>query len=128
MNYNEITRRYFERAPHAGMLEGAGVFRGAAGRVAAGFWVQFDVRVDQGRVEAVKFLCFGCPHSVALAAYVAERAAGKPLEASLPEGVSALKALFELPAEKLGRLLLIEDAWRSATGAALEKGPGRAHL
>ena len=45
MNYNDLTRNYFESAANAGELEGPGVFRGAAGNRDQGTWVQFDLRM-----------------------------------------------------------------------------------
>ena len=128
MNYNDITQRYFERAPHAGMLHGAGCFRGTAGEIERGLKVQFDLRVVDGMVREVKFLCFGCPHSIAVAAYLAECAPLAAPSRGLPLSVKALQALFEVPPEKLGRLLLIEDAWAQAAAAALANGPGGPHL
>lgn len=122
MNYNEITQRYFERAPHAGMLEGDDVSRGTAGEISRGLKVQFDVRVVKGLIGEVKFLCFGCPHSIAVAAYVAQCAPGGELQSALPLSIKALQGLFEVPQEKLGRLLIIEDAWREAASRALAKG------
>jgi len=121
MKYNEITRRYFERAPHAGMLAGEGVVRGAAGERERGLFVQFDLRVRGHEIREARFLCFGCPHAIAVAAYLAESACGTALDAGLPRGVKALQALFEVPEEKLGRLLLIEDAWVAAAKRAIEE-------
>jgi NifU-like protein involved in Fe-S cluster formation len=120
MKYNEITRRYFERAPHAGILDGPGAVRGAAGASARGLWVQFELRSDGSVIGEVRFLCFGCPHSIAVAAYVAERAPGGTLVAALPCSVKALQSLFEVPEEKLGRLLIIEDAWLAAVRDAID--------
>jgi NifU-like protein involved in Fe-S cluster formation len=122
MTYNELTRRHFEVASHAGVLVGDGVSRGAAGDRAHGTWVQFDVRLagrdGAARVREARFLAYGCPHVIAVADWVAEHAAGAaggPAAAGgLPESVSALQQRFAVPVEKRGRLLIIEDAWRAA--------------
>ena len=145
MKYSDLTRRYFESAPHAGVIPGAGVmpgagvaagesgvaagagvaageggvFRGAAGNREHGTWVQFDVQVLAQRFVGARFLAFGCPHTIATAAWVAEQAAGTVLRAALPEPVAALARRFEVPVEKLGRLLIVEDAWLSAARSAL---------
>jgi hypothetical protein len=123
MNYSELTRRYFDQAAAAaGRLGGAGVGRGAAGSRRNGTWVQFDVEVEPGlrapRIAAVRFLAFACPHTIAVAAWVAERSVGADCAAALPESVHALRLRFEVPEEKLGRLLIVEDAWRAASAAA----------
>jgi NifU-like protein involved in Fe-S cluster formation len=120
MKYNEITRRYFEGAPHAGILGGEGAVRGAAGALAQGLWVQFELRSAGSLIGAARFLCFGCPHSIAVAAYVAECAPGSALVAALPCSVRALQTLFEVPEEKLGRLLIIEDAWLAAVRGTID--------
>lgn len=125
MNYNELTRHHFETAAHAGVLAGPGTRRGAAGSRAQGAWVQFDVQIDDsgqpghGSLGAVRFLAFGCPHVIAVADWIAQQAVGLPLEPrlrgpGLPESVAALKLRFDMPTEKVGRLLIIEDAWIAA--------------
>jgi NifU-like protein involved in Fe-S cluster formation len=129
MRYSELTRRFFETAPHAGVILGAGavpaqgmacaVFRGVAGNRERGTWVQFDIEAHAGRCRDARFLAFGCPHTIAVAAWVAQRATGNPLRAALPEPVADLAQRFEVPAEKLGRLLIVEDAWLAAATAAL---------
>ena len=122
MKYNELTRRYFESASCAGVLAGSGIFRGAAGSRAQGTWVQFDVQVNsktrRGTIEAVRFLAFACPHVIAVAAWLAEQAVGQEMRGQLPESVQSLSERFGVPVEKLGRLLLVEDAWNAATSAA----------
>ena len=121
MKYNEITRRYFEQPAACGVLSGPGTFRGAAGSRAHGTWVQFDLHTTgEARViEAASFLAFGCPHVIAVAAWLAEQAVGRRVEPAVPESVHTLRARFDAPVEKLGRLLIVEDAWISAMRAAL---------
>jgi hypothetical protein len=120
MNYNELTRNYFESAANAGELTGPGVFRGAAGNHVQGTWVQFDLQIAAGRVSAAKFLAFGCPHTIAVAAWLTEQAVGGHAEPQLPESVRALRDRFAVPVEKMGRLLIIEDAWLAAVIPAID--------
>jgi NifU-like protein involved in Fe-S cluster formation len=118
MNYSNLTWQRFDNPACNGVLAGAAVCRGAAGSRAQGIWVQFDVRVgarDQRPVvEAARFLAYACPHVIAIADWVAERALGGPADPVLPETVHALRERFEVPIEKLGRILLVEDAWIAA--------------
>jgi NifU-like protein involved in Fe-S cluster formation len=118
--YNALTLRYFQSPANVGQLSGPGVFRGAAGNREQGTWVQFDVQVASGTVTAVRFLAFACPHTIAVSAFVADRAAGGPLSTALPQSVQALCRRFEVPVEKLGRVLIVEDAWRAALAPAIE--------
>ncbi|MEO7208464.1 MAG: iron-sulfur cluster assembly scaffold protein [Steroidobacteraceae bacterium] len=120
MNYSELTRRYFETAPNAGELAGPGVFRGAAGNREQGAWVQFDLQIKAGAVAAAKFLAFACPHTIAVSAWLVEQAVGREVKPLLPESVQALRERFALPIEKMGRLLIIEDAWLAAVRPAID--------
>jgi len=117
VTYNELTRRHFETAAHAGTLSGSGVRRGAAGSRAMGTWVQFDVRWRPGAapqtLDAVRFLAFGCPHVIAVADWIAQHAAAAVLP-GLPASLPELKERFAVPTDKVGRLLIIEDAWIAA--------------
>jgi NifU-like protein involved in Fe-S cluster formation len=126
MKYNAATLQYFETAPHCGELSGFGVFRGVAGERSQGTRVQFDVKLSSGVIETARFLAFACPHTIAVSAWVAEQAAGRTPSTALPESVHALLQRFAVPVEKLGRLLIVEDAWAAAIRASLEslnKGP-----
>jgi NifU-like protein involved in Fe-S cluster formation len=120
MTYSAETRHYFETAARAGHLSGAQVYRGAAGDREHGAWVQFDLRVASGSLTDARFLAFGCPHTIAVAAWVAEQAVGKPVMRHLPDDVQAISLKFAVPLQKLGRLLIIEDAWLAAIDSALK--------
>ena len=120
MNYSELTRRYFESPPNVGELSGAGVFRGAAGNREQGTWVQFDLECRSGTLRAARFLAFACPHTIAVSAWLAEQSVGRALTGALPESVPSLRDRFAVPVEKMGRLLIIEDAWRAAAAAAID--------
>jgi NifU-like protein involved in Fe-S cluster formation len=125
MNYNALTRNYFDSAANVGELAGPGVFRGAAGNRAQGTWVQFDLQIKAGVIAAAKFLAFACPHTIAVAAWLAEQAEGRQVKPVLPESVQALRDRFAVPVEKMGRLLIIEDAWLAAARPAIDY---RAHV
>lgn len=118
MNYSELTLHYFQTAVAAGVLTGPEVYRGAAGGRAQGTWVQFDVQLSGGTIQAARFLAFGCPHTIAVSAWVAEHAVGQEVRATLPESVPRLSERFAVPVEKRGRLLIIEDAWNAALAGA----------
>jgi NifU-like protein involved in Fe-S cluster formation len=118
VNYNRLTRHHFATAVNAGVLSGPDTRRGAAGSRAEGTWVQFDVQIDvgrrEGRLGAVRFLAYACPHVIAVSDWIAQLAIGLEAKAALPESVSSLRHRFGVPIEKLGRLLIVEDAWIAA--------------
>jgi NifU-like protein involved in Fe-S cluster formation len=126
MRYSELTRRYFQATPCVGVLfaepsAAAGLFRASAGRRERGTWVQFDLKVQEGGVRDARFLAFGCPHTIAVASWVAEHGRGA-LSVALPEPVQELRERFGVPPEKLGKLLVVEDAWLAAIRAAMGLG------
>ena len=83
--------------------------------------MQFDLQVSAGLIRAARFLAFACPHTIAVAAWVAEYAVGQDLRTALPESVQNLSESFAVPVEKRGRLLIIEDAWAAAVAGALRR-------
>jgi nitrogen fixation NifU-like protein len=123
LKYSELTLRYFESAPGAGVLSGADALRGAAGSRGRGTWVQFDLQLSSGTIQAARFQAFGCPHTIAVAAWVVEQAVGRDLRSALPETMEELSKRFAVPVEKRGRLLIIEDAW----AAAASRPAGESH-
>ena len=123
MNYSNLTQRYFDGAEaFAGVLTGPGAFRGSAGSRAQGTWIQFDLRVDPGQartIQAARFLAYACPHTIAAAAWMAEAAVGRSAGAAPPESAQGLRERFAIPVEKLGRLLVVEDAWNAVIKACM---------
>jgi NifU-like N terminal domain len=115
LSYNSLTLQYFNQASRAGSLLGAGVARGVAGERRSGAWVRFELQWARGQITDAAFAAYGCPHVVAIAAWVTEQAIGRPLPAAgLPEPLTAIRRKFDLPVAKLGSLLVIEDAWAAA--------------
>jgi NifU-like protein involved in Fe-S cluster formation len=81
-------------------------------------WVRFQLQVVDGVVAAVGFQAYGCPHTVAAASVVADWLEGRPVDAARALDVRAICAELELPVEKLGKLLRIEDAVAACWPAA----------
>jgi hypothetical protein len=129
VTYSELTRRYFDRADGSGVLAGARAVRGEAGSRAQGTWVQFDLAWRQAgapgaepappEIETARFLAFACPHTIAVASWVVERSVGRAVSRSLVEPVQAIARRFDVPVAKLGRLLIVEDAWARAAAALI---------
>jgi NifU-like protein involved in Fe-S cluster formation len=71
------------------------------------------------QIEAARFLAFACPHTIAVASWVVECSVGRAVSAKLPEPVQAIAHRFDLPVAKLGRLLIVEDAWAAAAAALI---------
>jgi NifU-like protein involved in Fe-S cluster formation len=80
-------------------------------------WIRFQLQLIDGVVRAVGFRAFGCPHTVAAADVAAEWLEGRSVGEACGIDVRGLCAHLEVPVEKLGKLLRIEDAvaacWRT---------------
>jgi cysteine desulfurase len=113
-----LTRRYFlapARVPE--FPEGPwppDVRHGRAGRQSDGTLVHFELRIAGGIVKSARFSAYGCPHTVAVAGWLCEVLEGSRFEAGPAGTPTDWAEKFEVPAEKLGRLLIVEDALRAA--------------
>jgi cysteine desulfurase len=83
---------------------------GSAGSVAAGTWVRFALRLGGARVTEARFKAYGCPHTLAAVGWLAEQARGKTLAELAALGLEEVVRRHDIPAEKLGRLLIVQDA------------------
>jgi hypothetical protein len=77
-------------------------------------WVKFHLNIGGGIVKAALFQAYGCPHTLAVSAWVTEQLPGRPREALVPGQPAEWLAKLAVPVEKLGRLLIVEDALQAA--------------
>ena len=111
-----LTRALFDGLPGAGAarsLDGT-VIEGEAGGPESECWVRFFVQVDGDTVKEARFLAFGCPHTLAAAAWVAGRLRGRQRCEGPPGTPAEWAQMLGAPVEKLGRLMVVEDAVRSS--------------
>jgi cysteine desulfurase len=83
---------------------------GEAGTDAAGTWVRFHLLVADDCVKDARFQAFACPHTTDTAAWLCQRLRGarrSDLGAGTPAEWAQARSV---PVEKLGRLLVVEDA------------------
>jgi cysteine desulfurase len=92
----------------------AGIRHGRAGRRAEGTEIRFELETHEGIVKSARFSAYGCPHTVAVTAWLCEALEGAPIDGGIPGTPADWAAKFVVPTEKLGRLLIVEDALRSA--------------
>jgi NifU-like protein involved in Fe-S cluster formation len=119
MEYSSEVVRRFDSPERAGELPHgtAGLLTGAAEDRTLHVWVRFQLQVIDGTVQVARFAAFGCPHTVAAASLVAERLEGRSVKDAARLDVRALQAELDVPVEKLGKLLRIEDAVAACVGA-----------
>ncbi len=115
----ELVRRHFDTLAGAGRLDaGPGrLIRGTAGSRAQGTQVQFDWRVSGDRILAARFLAYGCPWTLATCDWLVAQLPGRGREAPWPGDPHAWAGALATPLERLGRLLVIEDALRATLRA-----------
>lgn len=108
---------YHERS-RAGIPSGADWSIGQAGMPRDGIWVRFGARLADGRIIDARYEVFGCPAAVAAAAWAADRVIGAtPAMIASLAGREIAEAL-ELPVEKTGVALVVEDALKDALAAS----------
>lgn len=112
-----LARQMFELAPGAGAPDGtlppgARVWRdGAAGATAAGARVAVHVALDAAdRVLALRWQAWGCPHTLATLGWLSQQWGGRTLADPPAGGPAGWARALGVPVEKLGRMLIIEDA------------------
>jgi hypothetical protein len=109
-----LVRRYFEGLPGAGaMAPGPGVLQGTAGGPEHEAWVRFHIAIDGAIVKTALFQAWGCPHTLAVTAWLTGQLPGRSMTDLVPGTPSEWLQALEVPVEKLGRLLVVEDALRA---------------
>ena len=110
--YSPLVHELFERLPHAGDLApGSGTLvHSEAMALDRGAWVRFGARIEDGRVVDCAFRAWGCPHTLAAAALAASRMHGQRIDGQAACDARRLATELDASPEKLGRLLVVEDA------------------
>jgi len=83
---------------------------GEAGAARLGTWVRFALRVLDGVVQEARVQVYGCPHTLAACSQLALGFRGRPLAALAAGTPEQWRVAVSAPIEKLGRMLIIEDA------------------
>jgi len=93
--------------------EAGTVLSGEAGGPRDEIWVRFHLLVEGGIVKDARVQAFGCPHTLDVAGWLCQEVKGHTREALPPGKPADWAASRSVPVEKLGRLLVIEDALRA---------------
>jgi NifU-like protein involved in Fe-S cluster formation len=73
-------------------------------------WIRFEARIAGGRVADCVFKAWGCPHTLAAAAWVVQGVRSHPVAGHTSIDAARLVRELEVPVEKMGRMLVVEDA------------------
>jgi NifU-like protein involved in Fe-S cluster formation len=89
------------------------VIVGSAGSTARGARFTLSARIGGGVIQAARFMAYGCPHIIASSSWLSERLRGCALQDLQQWNWREVAAVLQVPTEKHGRLLLLEDAVRA---------------
>ena len=111
-----LVQRRFDRLAHAGAFpaDASGVIEGRAGNLELGTQVWFQWRVAGGAVAEARFRAFGCPYTLAVCDLIASGLKGGRPPQPWQGDPHSWAAALGVPPERLGRLLIVEDALRDA--------------
>ena len=112
--YSELVMEHFSNPHNVGVIEDAdGV--GKVGNPMCGDVMEMFIKVEDDRIEDVKFRTFGCGAAIATSSIATEMIKGKSLDEAVNLSNKAVAdALGGLPAQKMHCSNLAADAVRSA--------------
>lgn len=113
-DYSDTVIDHFEHPRHIGSFApGVDVIAGAGGTRERGAVFNLTARIAVSAVESVRFEVYGCPHCVAAGSWLSDRLVGCS-EADLERwSWREVADALQVPLEKRGKLLLLEDAVRA---------------
>ncbi len=121
--YSARVRELFSGAEHAGDLEKP------SARVQIseqGVRVALAADIDGDIIVRLRFRAWGCPHLLAAAEAFCRVYEGRPARGLLAFGAAEIMRTLPVPREKLGRILVLEDAVRSlGQSVRLSPDPGK---
>ncbi len=128
MEYSAEVLTRFRDPPQAGTPPAGAPdwYRGEGGGLERGTWIVIHARLVAGLVRELRFQAFACPHVVAACSLAAEQLAGAPAARLATFRHAEVAEPLAIPAEKAGRLLVLEDALRNCFQAWENKAVSRA--
>ena len=115
--YNAVVREYFADPRHAGDIidAPAGYFEDQ------GIRLRFCAEVRKGRIFAMRFEAWACPHVIAAAEAVCRHFEGSEVIELEKFPSAQILADLAVPVEKTGRILVVEDTLRSLRAAIQDR-------
>ncbi len=110
--YNELVQALFARPEHAGDLDGEYV-QSYSAEVAAsdqGLRIVLAVGVVEEKIAQMRFRAWACPHVIAAAEWLCADRESSPVSMLEIFEQNEIMRRLSIPTEKIGRILLLEDA------------------
>jgi len=121
MIYSEKVMEHFENPRNVGVIENPDGI-GEIGNPVCGDMMTFYIKVNENRIDDVKFKTFGCGAAIAVSSIVSEMAIGKTIEDALKiSNKDVAKELGGLPKNKMHCSNLGADALHKAIQNYLDK-------
>lgn len=114
--YNSLVRELFAKPVHAGRIEDAV----SVVKSEQGVTIEFSASCSGETIEHLRFRAWGCPHVIAAAEAVCAEFEGQSASQLDEYSAGQLMQRLAVPAEKSGRILVLEDTVR-LLGAALRE-------
>jgi nitrogen fixation protein NifU and related proteins len=113
MDYSAEVRQRFASSQSVGELQPApDVISAFAGSVEQGAKYWLYARIHAERIADLKYRVYGCPHTIAAASLAADQIRGVSLVELEEWNWRNIASKLDVPAQKRGKLLLLEDAVR----------------
>ena len=114
--YNSLVRKWFANTAHAGSIVDAV----RVAKSEQGVRIELFASGTDRAIEQLRFRAWGCPHFIAAAEVVCAEYEGQTASQLEEFSVADLMQRLAVPAQKSGRILVLEDTVR-LLGAALRK-------
>lgn len=111
--YSERVWTLFSETPGAGELSGPDVLTGVAGSPAGQNRLQLQVRMAGPKIAEARFQAYGCPTTIAVGAWLAQRAPGLGLLEFTSTRVRDMRQALDIPEDRLHCVVMAEDALKS---------------
>lgn len=112
--YNTLVLELFSSTTHAGDLAGdyAQTVCAKSAEKGGGSEITMAAGIAEGKLAEIRFRVLGCPHLIAALEASCRRMVGEPIEVLRNPDVELILSTLSVPAEKTGRILLIQDICR----------------
>ena len=127
LQYSPLVIEHFGQPRNIGRFASADdVIAASAGDPEQGVRFDLSARVRQDRIVAVRFEVYGCPHCIAAGSLLSEHLQGATQDELRRWTWRETAEALEIPLEKRGRLLILEDAVRALSKEWERRGARRA--
>ncbi len=114
---------HFRQPRNTGRLgSGPGIVESRAGTRSEGIELRLGIRFEQGRVVEARFEAYGCPWTIAAMSVLTGMIVGRTGGELAGLGWGDFAARLEVPPEKHGRMLVVEDVLKECIRLAKAGG------